>query len=74
MTIYNIEPRFMNQDGTISDKYPSQLKLNIALYALLSEHNGFLESIGTNIRYTDINTLVKKLKGQSKHGYSFTVY
>ena len=71
---YNIESRIMNRDCTISDKYPSQLKLNIALYALLSEYNGILESIGTNIRYTDINTLVKKPKGQSKDGYSFIVY
>ena len=62
MTPYNIESGFMNRDGTISDKHPSQLKLNLAVYALLSENNRILENIGTDIRKMDINTLTKSLR------------
>lgn len=73
-TQWNIEPKFMNEDGTINNKYPGQLKLNLALYGLLSELNGQLESIGKDINYMDIHTLVAKLKRHEESGESIIKY
>jgi integrase len=60
-TTYEIEPKFMNLDGTISGKYPGQAKLNLNINILLSEYNSILADIGNDIAYMDINSIVKRL-------------
>ncbi|HUX56266.1 MAG TPA: site-specific integrase [Bacteroidales bacterium] len=73
-TPWDIKPRFMNQDGTINNKYPGQSKLNMALYLLLTEYNGILEGIGKDIIYMDINTIVNKLRRHQESGEGFIRY
>ncbi len=73
-TPWEIESRFMNQDGTINGKYPGQAKLNLALYSLLSEYNGILDNIGKDIINIDINTLTNKLRRHQGSGEGFMKY
>ena len=73
-TPWEIEPRYMNKDGTINSKHPRQSKLNYAINLLLAEYNGILEDIGKDIIYMDINTLVNRLRGNDNNGSDFFIY
>ncbi len=73
-SIYEIEPKFMNIDGSISSKYPGHAKLNLNLNLLMSEYNGILADIGRDIAYMNINTILSKLRKNESQGASFTRY
>lgn len=73
-TPWSIEPKFMNENGTISGKYPGQLRLNMAINQILADYNGILEGIGKEIVLIPTNTLVKKLRNNETSGASFIFY
>ena len=73
-TPWDIEPKYMSRDGTISSKYPGQGKLNLSLNLLLARYNSIIAEIGPDIEYMDINALVRRLRGQTERGSSFTTY
>jgi len=67
-TPWSIDPKYMKEDGTISNKYPGYNKLNLALYVLLSEDNSIIESIEKDVKYMNINSLVKKTERTIRSG------
>ena len=73
-TIYEIEPKYMNIDGSISGKYPGQAKLNLNLNILMLEYNGILLDIGRDVFYMDINTIVNKLRRNNQGGEDIIKY
>lgn len=73
-TPWDIEPKYMNADGTISPKYPGQAKLNLSINLLLAQYNNIMIEQGPDIVYMDINSLIAKLKAKEKHGTGFLAY
>jgi len=72
-TSFDILPKYMNKDGTISGKCPGHTKLNISIGLLLAEYNSTLLDI-KNINDVDINTIVETLRRNEPAGNSFTKY
>jgi integrase len=73
-TPWDIEPGFMTKAGTISPKYPGQNKLNLSLNLAMAKYNSILAGLGLEIEDMDINTLMKRLRGQTGAGASLTEY
>jgi integrase len=64
----------MGSDGLIRPSYPGQSNLNRALSALVLKYNNIIADTGPEISYMDIGTVIKKLRGQTGHGSSFSSY
>jgi len=64
----------MGPDGIVKPSYPGQASLNRALAALLLQYNNILADAGPDVDDMNINSLVKKLRGQTTHGSSFSSY
>jgi integrase len=73
-TPWDIDPKFMNRDGTINSKYPGANKLNLNINLILAKYNNILAEIGPEIEYQDIKTLIARLKGRTGYGSSFLEY
>ena len=73
-TPWYIDPKYMSRDGIISSKYPGAGTLNMAINMMLVKYNLILSEMGPEIIYTDINTILKKLRGPSVYGSTFTSY
>lgn len=73
-TPWDIDPKFMNRDGTISNKYPGANKLNLNLNLVLAKFNNIIAEIGPEVAHYDINTLAGRLRGRTGKGSSFSEY
>jgi len=73
-TPWYIEPKYIGSDGLIKTSYPGHISLNGSLMRQVHEYNNIIASIGPDIIYMDINTLVNKLRVQTTHGSSFSSY
>jgi integrase len=73
-TPYYIDPKFMGSDGLIRPSYPGQSNLNRALSALVLQYNNIIADTGPEISDMDIGSIVKKLRGQTGHGSTFSSY
>jgi integrase len=73
-TKWYIEPKYMDSDGTIKGTYSGQSKLNGAIAQLKKQYYDIIADEGPDVIYMPINTLLNKLKGQTRHGSSFTAY
>ena len=73
-TPWDIDPRFMNRDGTINSKYPGASKLNLNLNLVLAKYNNIIAELGPEIENMDLKAIIAKLKGRTGAGSSLSSY
>lgn len=73
-TSWEIETKYMNPNGTINTRHPDSSQMNLNLNLLTAEYNSVIQSIGKEIIFMDINTIVAKLKRHQENGESIIKY
>lgn len=73
-TPYYIEPRYLGADGLVKTTWPGHVSLNGSLMLQLHEYNTTIASLGPDVIYMDINTIINRLRANITPGSSFTSY
>lgn len=73
-TPYYTDPNLLGKDGRVKQRHPNYIELNTALTILLNEYNSIIASIGPDIRFMAITTLMDKLRRNESNGASYLSY
>jgi integrase len=73
-TPYYIESDLLGKDGRVKRRHPNYIEFNAALTKLITEYESIIVSIGPDIQYLAITTLMNMLRKNESNGASFLCY